>query len=102
MVGPHEDGNEDTDQANGNGIVQLQLGPGDGDAPSRVAAWRDAMAPTAELVLTPEEAEAFTASMSARRFGDLMVVRVTTSDHRLVRTRAMAALDLPRESGELF
>lgn len=71
--------------------VRLHLGIEFGDAANRVSGWRDAMAPTGRVALTPEEADRFTADMVARRFDDLMAVRVEASDHRLVRTRAMAA-----------
>lgn len=63
----------------------------DGDAAYRVAAWREAMATSGEIQLTPEEAERFVSESALRRLGPVLVGRMSASDFRLVRTKAFAA-----------
>ncbi|WP_027172079.1 AraC family transcriptional regulator [Methylobacterium sp. 10] len=62
----------------------------DGDATYRVAAWQELMKTSGEVRVEPEEARRFTSDSSWRRFGPVMVGRITTTAFSLVRTKEVA------------
>ncbi len=71
--------------------IRLQLDRSSGDAEWRIAAWQEVMSGSGRVEVRPEDRDDFTGRFQSRAIGDLMTLRVTASDFRLIRDADMAA-----------
>ena len=71
--------------------IRLHLDRDSGDPAWRVAAWQEVLSGSGRVEVQAQHRDQFTGRFHSRAIGDLMTLRVTASDFRLVRDAEMVA-----------